>query len=476
MANAASIGSLQAVYDTALRGVQDALNIERASLLVFDASGTMRFVAWSGLSDTYRATVDGHSPWSATETAAAPLLVSDIEQDSSIADYAPIFRRESIRALAFIPLQFGTRLLGKFMLYYHEPHTFSDVEIAIAERISAESERTYGDADLHFAEEIASLASIAIDNAQLYRQAQEARLAAETARGHVEALASVSNQVAVSLDPDEALGQLAVRVVPAFADYCVTYAADERGIRPLGYAHRDPTKVSLVESLAHGLPVTVDDAVEPGMVIRSGEPCLVLVFSLAAAGPLSAGDLRVGLEPTSIMTVPLNASGRTLGAIVLAATADSGRRFDSGDLSVAMELATRAAMLVDNARLYAEARSAIRSRDEMVAFVSHDLRDPLQSIAAATASLRLEPQGLDNAETIDSIARASTQMQRLVQDLLDTSLLEAGRLSINREVVDLPELVLELQMLVIPQIKPSGTGLEIRLAGDLPPVSMLNAS
>jgi signal transduction histidine kinase/CheY-like chemotaxis protein len=172
------------------------------------------------------------------------------------------------------------------------------------------------------------------------------------------------------------------------------------------------------------------------------------------------------------MTVPLNARGRTLGAIVLAATADSGRRFDSGDLSVAMELATRAAMLVDNARLYAEARSAIRSRDEMVAFVSHDLRDPLQSIAAATASLRLEPQGLDNAETIDSIARASTQMQRLVQDLLDTSLLEAGRLSINREVVDLSELVLELQMLVIPQIKPSGTGLEIRLAGDLPPVSI----
>ena len=64
MAQAASAGSLQAVYDAALRGVQKALNVERASLLVFDASGTMRFVAWSGLSDAYRTAVDGHSPWS----------------------------------------------------------------------------------------------------------------------------------------------------------------------------------------------------------------------------------------------------------------------------------------------------------------------------------------------------------------------------------------------------------------------------
>ena len=113
---------------------------------------------------------------------------------------------------------------------------------------------------------------------------------------------------------------------------------------------------------------------------------------------------------------------------MLAATNDSGRRFGEADLKIAMELASRAALLVDNARLYAEARTAVRSRDEMVAFVSHDLRDPLQSISAATASLRLEPQTAENADSIDSIARASTQMRRLVQDLLDVSMIEAGRL------------------------------------------------
>ena len=70
MGHAASAGSLDAVYQSALHCVQDGLGIERASLLLFDADGTMRFVAWSGLSDEYRRAVDGHSPWSPGETDA----------------------------------------------------------------------------------------------------------------------------------------------------------------------------------------------------------------------------------------------------------------------------------------------------------------------------------------------------------------------------------------------------------------------
>src|SRR5688572_26864389 len=107
MGQAASAGSLQTVYQTALRCVQEALDVERTSLLVFDARGTMRFVAWSSLSDEYRAAVDGHSPWSADETAASPVLVPDVEQNPSLAPFAPVCRREDIRALAFVPVQFG---------------------------------------------------------------------------------------------------------------------------------------------------------------------------------------------------------------------------------------------------------------------------------------------------------------------------------------------------------------------------------
>ena len=122
MENAARAGSLETVYQSALRCVERGIGVDRASLLLFDASGSMRFVAWSGLSEEYRRFVDGHSPWAQNETDAQPILVGDVMSDPFVASYVPIFRSEGIRAVAFIPLQFGSMLLGKFMLYYREPH------------------------------------------------------------------------------------------------------------------------------------------------------------------------------------------------------------------------------------------------------------------------------------------------------------------------------------------------------------------
>jgi signal transduction histidine kinase/ActR/RegA family two-component response regulator len=462
MAHAAGAGSLQSVYQTALRGVQEALNVERASLLAFDATRTMRFVAWSGLSDTYRAAVDGHSPWPADESSALPILVPDIEEDASLAGLREAFRREDIRGLAFVPIQFGTRLLGKFMLYYRERHTFADREVPIAQQIA-----DY----VAFALEHHRLA-VALDSRLTVER--ELRQRAETETALHEALGKASDQIAESLDPDEAFRQLATCVVPVFADYCITYAAAGAAIRRVGAAHRDLTKRSMVEALADCIPITIEDLEGPGKAIRLGEPCVLTDldpgFATRQAGPLAPDDVRLLLEPRSLMTVPLKARGRTLGAIVFAATDDSARRFGASELRMAMELASRAALLVDNARLYADARTAIRSRDDMAAFISHDLRDPLQSISAATATLRLEPQTADSAESIESIAHASTQMRRLVQDLLDVSMIEAGRLPVHHELVDLRDLVVESQTLVLPRVKAQRVRIETRLPEGLPPV------
>jgi K+-sensing histidine kinase KdpD len=141
------------------------------------------------------------------------------------------------------------------------------------------------------------------------------------------------------------------------------------------------------------------------------------------------------------MIVPLNARGRTLGAITLAATDDSGRRFGAEDLKMAMLLASRAALLVDNARLYAEARSAVRARDDLIAVVSHDLRDPLQTITTAAAALRFESANGESMESVGSIRLASTQMRLLIQDLLDLSRIEAGQLSIRQDRAGLTALL-----------------------------------
>ena len=125
------------VYQAALDSLERALGVERASVLLFDSAGVMRFKAWRGLSDVYRAAVEGHSPWSPQVLDAEPILVPDIALDASLAGLRGTLEAEGIRSLAFIPLALGERLLGKFMLYYAEPHDFAPEDVLTAQTIAA---------------------------------------------------------------------------------------------------------------------------------------------------------------------------------------------------------------------------------------------------------------------------------------------------------------------------------------------------
>ena len=132
--------TLEQVYDVALEGIASALGVDRASILLFDADGVMRFTAWRGLSDGYRAAVEGHSPWSPEDTDPAPVLVADVRTDAPLAALWPALQREGIGALGFFPLRSGGRLLGKFMVYYPGPHEVTPAErrlaMAIADQIA----------------------------------------------------------------------------------------------------------------------------------------------------------------------------------------------------------------------------------------------------------------------------------------------------------------------------------------------------
>jgi len=120
------------IYKASLDAIARALRCTRASILLFDDHQVMRFVAWRGLSDDYRRAVEGHSPWKADTKDAQPLCIDDIGEADLGEELTRTVRAENIGALAFIPLFESGRLLGKFMLYYDEPHEFSDSEIDIA--------------------------------------------------------------------------------------------------------------------------------------------------------------------------------------------------------------------------------------------------------------------------------------------------------------------------------------------------------
>jgi PAS domain S-box-containing protein len=130
--------SLEHALDVALDGITRVLKVERSAILLHDASGTMRFVAWRGLSDEYRQTVDGHSPWPSDTQDPPALYIEDVDTDTSMSGYLPLFRKEEIRALGFVPLVTSGALRGKFMIYSRMPRVFTERERNLAAAVATQ--------------------------------------------------------------------------------------------------------------------------------------------------------------------------------------------------------------------------------------------------------------------------------------------------------------------------------------------------
>jgi len=160
----------------------------------------------------------------------------------------------------------------------------------------------------------------------------------------------------------------------------------------------------------------------------------------------------------SLMVVPLVAHGRLLGTISFLSVTPS-RHFGPEDLRAADALAQRAALAVDNARLYRSAQHAIQMRDEVLGIVAHDLRNPLATIVMQAGLLQLPGPGL--RESAEVIRRAATRMNHLIQDLLDVTRLEAGQLTIEQS--PMPAMQVASEAFEIQRLRASSAGLDLRL-------------
>jgi PAS domain S-box-containing protein len=130
--------SLDEIYAAALDAILSALRCERASILLHDEAGVMRFVAWRGLSDDYRKAVEGHSPWKPGDPDPRPVCVPDIAAAELDESLKAVVTAEGIGALAFIPLVVKEKLGGKFMIYYDAPHAFDDEELELTLTIAGQ--------------------------------------------------------------------------------------------------------------------------------------------------------------------------------------------------------------------------------------------------------------------------------------------------------------------------------------------------
>jgi signal transduction histidine kinase len=120
------------VHEAALEAIITGLHCDRASILLFDGGGVMRFVAWQGLSEGYRHAVEGHSPWRADDPDPQPVCVHDVADCEMDAALKRTVLAEGIEAAAFVPLCADGRLIGKFMAYFDAPHGFADDEIDLS--------------------------------------------------------------------------------------------------------------------------------------------------------------------------------------------------------------------------------------------------------------------------------------------------------------------------------------------------------
>lgn len=264
--------------------------------------------------------------------------------------------------------------------------------------------------------------------------------------------AEISTVLAGSLDVQATLTSVAQLALPELGDWCAVDALGDDGlVHRLAVAHVDPARAHLVSEVAARFPIRGGDDRAVARVLRSGEAELIHMDAGAALADLHAPDglpyLLDQIGSANVAVVPVLARGRPLGTITLG-RGPGGRRYGPAQLDLLEALARRAAVAWENARHYREAREALRTRDEFLASVSHDLKTPLTTIRGQAQRLkrRIARVGSVDAERVEEsvagIEDATKKMNALIDQLLDVSRMQTGRpLDLDLQPMDLVALV-----------------------------------
>jgi PAS domain S-box-containing protein len=461
--------TLDELLTEAIDALIDATAADRASVLLFDDEGRMRFRAWRGLSDAYRAATDGHSPWTRDDLDPAPVLFADVGDAGFDADLERAIGAEGISALAFIPLVHRGQLLGKFMLYHDTPHRWTDPEVLlcrnIAHHLASATVRTRAqDAVRASSEQLTTILRTVDEGIVVQAPTQElvyvndaaARYvgfettneflgasrqqvldqfeildeernplppdelpgrkalrgepservvcyrilatgeerwsivranpmygpdgevalsvsvirdvtAARKAGDRLRFLARASDLLNESLDYEDTLAAIAEMAIPTLGGQVVIDVLDDGGsVRCVGAAHLDPARREDVRELRRRYPPIAHD--HPVQVAaRTGEP--VYLPDLQAHVDDMAHDAEHAavireLANTSGIVVPMIVRGRTLGTIQLG-TIGPQPLFEQADVELAVELARRASLALENANLYRQAQERAHAAEAL---------------------------------------------------------------------------------------------------------------
>ncbi|MEN9936490.1 MAG: hypothetical protein RLZZ387_3069 [Chloroflexota bacterium] len=261
-----------------------------------------------------------------------------------------------------------------------------------------------------------------------------------------------------SLDYDTTLARVAHLVVPSHADFCIMYLVEEGAVQRVAVAHADPAKEVFLRQIEERYPLDLNGPGPVASVLRGGQPVRgevdpELLTLLAKDNEHLA--LLQAIGSRSYVIGPMRAGNRTFGALMIG-SAESKRRYDDDDLALVVELARRAAMAIENARLYRMAQEAIRLRDVFFSVAAHELKTPLTALFGHVQLLQRRTArdgtlGERDRRTVEVVVAQAQRMSAMVSGLLDIARLEQGQLSLERAPLDLRALVRR----VVEEIQPT---------------------
>ncbi|MFN2636085.1 MAG: ATP-binding protein [Gemmatimonadaceae bacterium] len=284
-------------------------------------------------------------------------------------------------------------------------------------------------------------------------------------------LSEASRVLASTLDYEKTLDAVARLAVGDLADWCGVDLLDAHGqIRQVIVAHIDEEKIKWARELNKKYPPDYSGPTGVGHVIRTGEPEIYREVSdeMLVAGARNTEHLKImrELQFKSVLIVPMIARGRTLGALTLVST-EKGRRYGDADLILAMELATRAALAIDNSQLYRSALAASEAKSAFLATMSHELRTPLNAIIGYQSLLKEGIGGVLNESQLGHLARiraSADHLLGLIDEVLTFSRVEAGKEVIRREPTQLRPIIDEAITMVTPLAR--AKDLKLRVEGE----------
>jgi signal transduction histidine kinase len=272
---------------------------------------------------------------------------------------------------------------------------------------------------------------------------------------------------------ESSLDDVAPLVARNLADLVIFFVVQADGdLQRVAAATHNPAQSWIADAVMTSLRATVRHDHPARRVVQDRTP-VIKQFTPESLEEVaeSAEHLRVlrAMQLRSYLIVPLAIGDACPGALALAS---SGHAFREADLPLALEIGRRCALFLESARLHRSEKAATQARDEVLAIVAHDLRSPLASMMFQLALLRSPPGKPErrSMELVEALEHSTGRMSRILQDLLDVTRFESGRLELNSTLVSPAEVVAEIFRSEGEQLRSRSLELRTDVAPDLPDV------